>query len=151
MPKIDTEAKSLLAAARERGARAIGGVVIPAGLDQLTIYAGLIGSALELGKLMTTEDRDLKVIDSHYDIEMNKIAAAFKEVEGAMLADFNRDESFKERTFEMMRLLVAAGQFEIANQLHERMVSSFQRPALEAIIAHQNTVAKESGSYLTLK
>ena len=151
MAKIASEANTLLSAARERGARAIGGVAIPSGLDQLAIYAGLIGSALELGKLIQTEERDKKVIDNHYNIEMNWIGAAFKEVEAAMMADFNRDESFKEKTFEMMRLLVAAGQFEIANQLHERMVSSFQRPALESIIAHQNALTKESGSYIGLK
>lgn len=151
MTRLKSEAAALLVAARERGNSAVGGAVIPPGLDHFTAYVGLIGSALELGKLVQTEERDLKVIDSHYRIEMTRIGAAFKEVETAMLADFKRDESLRNKTFKMIEMLIAAKQHEIALEFYKRLLDSFQRPALEAIIEHRNSVAGRSGTLLRLE
>jgi hypothetical protein len=148
MTDLNTDVNALLTAARDRGTRAVGTAVIPPGLDHFTVYAGLIGSALELAKLIQTEERDLKVIDSHYQIETQRISAAFREVEAAMIADFKRDESLKEKTFEMIQMLIAAGQFEVAGEFHGRLINSFQRPALEAIIEHRKVTG---GSYIRLK
>src|ERR1700761_9343402 len=96
----DDEMAGLLASARARGQQAVGTGTLPAGIDKFTVYAGLISSALELGKLIETEERDLKAIDTHYAIEMARISAAFREVEAAMLADFQRDSSLRDKTFE---------------------------------------------------
>src|ERR1700743_2409814 len=109
MTKIRSDNAALLAQARERGKEAVGSMPIPAGLDQFTAYVGLIGSALELGKLIATQERDLKVIESHYTIEMSRIAAAFKEVESIMMADFARDTSNRDLTFRMIEKLIDQG------------------------------------------
>ena len=151
MAGLKHENDALLAAARERGSREMGSAIIPPGLDHFTAYVGLISSALELGKLIQTNERDLKVIDSHYKIEMTNIAAAFKEVEGAMLADFQRDESLKDKTFESINLLITAGQYDVASEFHKRLIDGFKRGALETIIEHRNVVARESSSRLKLK
>ncbi|MEJ0027696.1 MAG: hypothetical protein WDN01_16855 [Rhizomicrobium sp.] len=138
-------------AARERGRRAVSATAIPAGLDHFTVYVGLIGSALELGKLVATQKRDLKVIDSHYEIEASKIDTAMREVEAAMSADFRRDRSLRKRTFESINMLIAAGQHEIALKFYERLLDGFTRGALEGLIALRNHVAVESGTRLRLK
>jgi len=151
MTDIQGRADDLLAAARDRGNRTIDATIIPPGLDHFTIYVGLIGSALELGKLIKTEERDLKVIGAYYEIQISNISSALKEVETAMLADFERDESLKAKTFESINLLIAAGQYEIASEFHKRLIDGFKRGALEAIIEHRNQVVRGGTSRLTLK
>jgi len=151
MTDIFRDNATLLESARERGSRAMGATVIPPGLDHFTAYVGLIGSALELGKLIQTEERDLKVIGAHHEIEVTKINAAFKEVEGAMLADFQRDDSLRDKTFESINLLIAAGQHDIALKFYERLMDGFKRGALETIIEHRNHIASESNARLKLK
>lgn len=145
------EVETLLEAARRRGEAATGHALLPAGLDKFSAYVGLIGSALELGKLLSSEQRDLKVIAIHHEIEISRISAAFREVEAAMIADFQRDESLKAKTFEAINLLIAARQFEIASEFHKRLVDSFQRPSLEAIIDLRNVAAGGSGTQLRLR
>jgi len=151
MDDLDSEAGALLVAARERGARTVGRTPIPSGMDNATVYVGLIDRALELATLIQTEERDLKVIESHYKIEMARIGAAFREVEVAMMADFKRDESLKKKTFRMIELLIKAGQHDVALEFYKRMTDSFKRPALEAIIEHRNTIARSTGSRIRLK
>jgi hypothetical protein len=151
MDDLDGEANGLLVAARARGARAVGPAAIPSGMDNATAYIGLIDRTLELATLIQTEERDLKVIESHYKIEIARITAAFREVEIAMMADFKRDETLKQKTFEMIELLIGAGQHDIALEFYKRMTDSFQRPALEAIIEHRNNVAASTGSRIRLK
>ncbi len=151
MSVLKNEAESLLSAARQRGSDTMGSAIIPPGLDHFTAYVGLISSALELAKLIQTEERDLTVISNHHQIEMANISAAFKEVESAMLADFQRDQSLKEKTFESINLLIAAQQYEIASEFHKRLIEGFKRGALETIIDHRNTVVREGGSRLNLK
>lgn len=151
MTNIRQKADTLLANARERGTRAMGMTILPPGLDHFTVYVGLLSSAIELGKLISSEERDLKVIQSHYDIEMSGVAAAFREVEAAMLADFQRDTSLKTKTFESINLLIEAGQYEIASEFHKRLMDGFQRSALATIIEHRNLIAKEGGSRLWMK
>ena len=151
MAKIADDSAALLAAARERGNKEIGATVIAPGLDHFTAYVVLISSALELGKLIQTEERDLKVIDAHHQIEMSRINAAFREVEGAMMADFQRDGSLRDKTFESINLLIAAGQHEIALKFYERLMDGFKRGALETIIEHRNKIASESNARLKLK
>lgn len=112
----------LLDAARRRGNAITRGVALPAGLDHFTAYVGLIGSALDLAKLATTEKRDLAVIGNYYDLERARIDAASREIEAAMTTDFARDETLKERTFESINLLIAAGQYEIAGEFHRRLM-----------------------------
>lgn len=129
---------ALLAAARQRGSEATGQFTLPPGLDHFTAYVGLIGSALELGKLAASEKRDLAVIGNHYELERARIDAASREIEAAMITDFARNESLKERTFESINLLIAAGQFEIAGEFHKRMMDGFSRSSLEAIIDLRN-------------
>lgn len=142
---------ALLTAARERGSRVVGATVLPAGVDQFTAYVGLIGNALELGKLVATEERDLRVIGSHHQLTAARIAAAFREVEAAMAADFARDESLKDKTFDAINQLIAAGQYEIAAEFHRRLIDGFQRSALETIIGHRNTIASASTSRMFVK
>ncbi len=141
MSIFDQEATKLLADARERGNRTLGATIIPPGLDQFSVYVGLISSALELGKLIQTEERDLTVIGNHHEREMAEISAAFKKVETAMLADFQRDGSLRDKTFETINLLIAAGQHDIALKFYERFMDGFKRGALETIIEHRNAVA----------
>lgn len=149
MEDIFQERANLLSAARERGRQVIDGDLLPPGLDQFTVYAGLIGKALDLAKLLATEERDLRVIGTTYDIAMREITAAFMEVETAMSRDFERDQSTRDRTFDAINQLIAAGQYEIASEFHKRVMDGFQRPALEAILEHRNIRA--SGSNLRLK
>jgi hypothetical protein len=115
MNPFEKPAADLLESARTRGNKALEGVVLPSGLEHFTVYAGLIGSALELAKLIQTEQRDLTVIDSHYKLARANMEAAFSEVEKAMQSDFNRDESLKAKTFEAITQLIAAGQYDIAS------------------------------------
>ena len=145
------ETAELLAQARARGGETVGSLVIPPGLDHFTAYVGLIGSALELGKLIETEERDLKVIGSHHEIEIARIAAAFREVETAMLADFRREGSLRDKTFETINLLVAAGQHEIALKFYERFIDGFKRGALEMIIELRNRDAARSSARIELR
>ena len=128
----------VLEAARNRGKQSLSGFIIPQGLDHFTAYVGLIGSALELGKLIRTERRDLHVIDSHYQIEVTRIEAAFGEIELAMMADFKKDESLKQKTFEAITQLITAGQYEIASEFHRRFMESLGRTSLDAIIEGRN-------------
>lgn len=146
-----SEVDILLDAARRRGEAATGYALLPTGLDKFNAYVGLIGTALELGKLLSSEERDLKVIATHHEIEISRISAAFCEVEAAMIADFQRDESLKTKTFEAINLLIAAGQYEIASEFHKRLLDSFQRPSLEAIIDLRNVTASASGTRLRLR
>ena len=148
MNPFERPAAELLQSARDRGNKALEGVVLPSGLDHFTVYAGLIGSALELGKLIQTEQRDLTVIDSHYKLAKANMEAAFGEVEKAMQVDFERDESLKAKTFEAINQLIAAGQFDIASEFHKRLMDGFNRSSLDAILAHRNAVASGSGSRL---
>ncbi|MDQ0462958.1 hypothetical protein QO010_000706 [Caulobacter ginsengisoli] len=151
MEQFDDGMGGLLSAARERGAQAMGATVLPAGLDQFTVYAGLIGSALDLGKLLATEQRDLQVIGSHHQIEAARIDAAFREVEAAMVADFQRDAGLRQKTFDAIDQLIAAGQYEIASEFHRRLFEGFQRGALESIIGHRNVAAAAASSRMFVK
>ena len=151
MNEFDGDAAEMLFAARTRGDQMTGTMPLPSGLDHFSVYAGLIGSALELGKLIQTEGRDLKVIDHHYQIAMANISAAFTEVERAMVADFERDESLRTKTFEAITQLILAGQYEIASEFHKRLIDGFKRGSLDAILDHRNVVAQSSGSRLTLR
>jgi hypothetical protein len=150
MSEADFAQSELLSQARIRGREAFG-CVLPAGLDNLTTYVGLIGSALELGKLIQTEARDLAAIDTYYKIEIARMDSAFREVEIAMVADFKRDASLREKSFESINLLIAAGQHEIALKLYELLVGGFARGALESLIQLRNNATLETTSRITLK
>src|SRR5215217_189357 len=147
----DDGMSAILQSARERGSRVVGATVLPAGLDQFTAYVGLIGNALELGKLIATERRDLEVIGTHHQLEAARITSAFREVETAMLVDFQRDESLRDKTFDAINQLIAAGQYDIATEFHRRLFEGFTRGALETIIDHRNVIAGASKSRLTVK
>jgi hypothetical protein len=151
MSNRDIEVSDLLRAARQRGSEALGAETAFLGMDQFAIYTGLLGSALELGKLLATEGRDLRVIESHHEMRMAEIALAFKEVEGAMLADFERDQGIREKTFEMINRLIDAGQFELALEAHRRLIEGNNRSSLSEIIDHRNNILKGSGSRMFLK
>ncbi|HET7231855.1 MAG TPA: hypothetical protein VFJ16_17720 [Longimicrobium sp.] len=145
------EPGSFLVVARERGDRVLKSALIPPGLDHFTIYAGLISSALELAKLIQTEKRDLAAIQAHHDVEVERIRLAFREVEAAMLVDFQRDIALRERTFEAINLLIEVGEYDIALRFYERMVDGFTRGALETIIAHRNHIASASTARLEFR
>ena len=151
MNPFEKPAVELLESARTRGNKALEGVVLPSGLDHFAVYAGLIGSALELAKLIQTEQRDLTVIDSHYKLAKANMEAAFAEVEKAMLSEFAQNESNRTHTFEMISQLIAVGQYEIASEFHKRLVENFSRSPLDAILKHRNNMAANSGSRLTIK
>ncbi|OXE36092.1 MAG: hypothetical protein CGW95_09775 [Phenylobacterium zucineum] len=148
MNPFERTAAELLQSARDRGSQVLENVVLPSGLDHFTVYSGLIGNAIELAKLIRTEERDLKVIESHYQLAKANLEAAFAEVERAMQVDFERDESLKTKTFEAINQLIAAGQFDIASEFHKRLIDGFNRSSLDAILAHRNAVASGSGSRL---
>lgn len=151
MTKLDQEHGRLLADARERGSKAFGTSVLPPGLDHVTAYIGLLSSALELGKLISTEERDMEAISSHHNIEISKIAAAFKEVEAAIIADFQRDHSLREKSFESINMLIAAGQHDLALKFYERLMAGFTGGALEGLIHLRNNAASESTTRIKLK
>ena len=151
MNNPDTEASSLLVAARERGKKAMSGTVLPPGLDHFTAYIGLVSSALELGKLMATEERDLRAIETHHEREMTNITLAFRQVEAAMIADFSRDESLKAKSFQIIESMVAAGQFEIALEAYKCLLNGFSRPSLEVILEHSNRIAGKRNSTLRIE
>jgi len=151
MNDFSNEAAEFLAEARERGSKTVGSTIIPPGLDHFTAYVGLIGSAIELGKLIQTEQRDLQIIHSHHEIEIARISAAFRQVEAAMLTDFEREGSLRDKTFETINLLVAAGQHEIAFKFYERFIDGFKRSALEMIIEMRNRDAAKSNARIELK
>ncbi len=93
----------------------------------------------------------MTVIHHHYEINVAQISAAFEEVEKAMQADFERDETLKARTFEAINQLIAAGQYEIAGEFHKRLIDGFKQGSLEAILEHRNAMAGGSGSRLSLR
>lgn len=140
----------LLEAARRRGRETFGSA-LPVGLDNITAYVGLIGSALELAKLIHTEKRDLAAIDSHHKLEMTRMEAAFREVEIAMVADFQNDSSLRDKSFEIIHTLVASGQNEIALKFYERMISGFSGGALENIIQLRNKATSQGSTRIKLK
>lgn len=135
----------ILDEARARGANMLAGVHIPKNLDHFSIYAGLLRSALDLGKLVATEKRDIAAISAHYNTRMADIQAAFSQIEGAMIQDFHRDESLRERTFESINLLIEKGQYEVAADFHRRMIEGFSRPALETILQARNEIGSATG------
>ena len=141
----------LLADARRRGVETLGTAVVPQGFDNFTTYIGLIASALELGKLVATEERDLTAIGNHHEREMARIGSAFAEIETAMKADFARDASLREQTFQVINSLVAAGQHEIAMNFFETLMNNFTRPALETVLKARNEFASASGTRITLR
>ncbi|MBS0473086.1 MAG: hypothetical protein JSR60_18595 [Proteobacteria bacterium] len=147
----DTESNVFLDQARARGAKLMGSVPVAPGLDNFTAYVGLLGSAIELGKLISSEERDLRSIETHHEREMTRIAGAFREVEAAMLADFQKENSLRDGTFETINRLIEAGQFEIASEFHRRLMDGFKRSALELIIDHRNRVAAASTTRIELK
>ena len=151
MNPFDESTNELLEAARTRGTQTLSGIPLAPGLDQFTVYAGLIGSALELGKLISTEQRDLTVIHHHYEISVANINAAFAEVEQAMFADFERDETMKAKTFDAINQLIQAGQFELASEFHRRLFDGPKRAALDSVLDARNSIAQASGSRLFLK
>lgn len=142
----DPDTVPLLDEARRRGSTALGDTPLPFGLDQFTIYTGLIGSALELGKLLATEERDLAAIGTHHHLRMAEIQSAFAQVETAMMADFDRDSTLRSQTFIAINLLIEKGQYEIAAEFHKRMLDGFSRPALETILHNRNAMAGAGGS-----
>ncbi len=150
MDDIFEERGRLLSAARDRGHMVIDGQLLP-GLDNFTVYTGLISKALDLAKLLATEERDLRVIHTSYDIEVRVISSAFQEVELAMAADFDRDSSLRDKTFEAINQLIAAGQYEIASEFHKRLIANFQRPALETIIEQRNQRSGATSLKLNLR
>lgn len=136
--------------ARARGARVLTGVSLPEGLERLNVYVGLIHGAIELGKIIGTEDRDLQAISTHHDIEMSRIRAGLAEIEAALMTDVERDQSLRDKTFESINLLIAAGQYEIAVEFQKRLGDQLSRPALETIVDHRNVVARKSGTTWTI-
>lgn len=151
MTDLKSEISTLLVAARERGSSTVGGTPIPPELDYFTVYVGLIGSALELGKLVQTEKRDVQAIQRHYKAEMARINAGFKKIESAMLLDFQHDATLKDKTFESINMLIAAGQYEIALEFQKRMIEGFRPGALETVVKGRNRAAKKSGTRLRLR
>lgn len=149
IPKTDVG--TLLAAAQERALSTTGGMSVPIGLDHFTAYVGLIASALELGKLIKTEQRDLEVISAHYKIEVARISTAFAEVEAAMIADFQKDESLKAKTFEAIAMLISVGQYEVASEFHKRLIENMKRPALEAVLKSRNEMIGAGNSRIALR
>jgi len=147
----NTEIQDTLAAARERGTRALAGATLPAGLDQVAVYVGLISSALDLAKLIQTEERDLQTIGTHHEREVAKITAAFREVERGMLSDFDHNSALRAQTFEIIEKLIAAGQHEIALKFYERMIDGFKQGAMEGLIELRNKGAESSKTELKLK
>ena len=151
MKDAGEETAKLLQTARQRGREAIGPSDLPQGLDHFTVYVGLLSSAIELAKLVQTEERDKLVIETHYEMEMKRIDNAFAEIEMAMQADFARDESIRTRTFEAVNKLIEAGKHEIALKFFERMVEGQSRGALDSLILLRNSAAEGTGTKLVRK
>lgn len=145
-----TPREQMLEEARRRGREVMGTNALPAAMDNVTTYVGLISSALELGKLIATEERDLKAIETHHQREVMKISSAFSETELAMRADFERDKTMRDESFKAIHSLIAAGQHEIAMRFYEILQSNFSRPALEVILTARNATASPN-TRLTLK
>lgn len=145
MNDFAADTSRLLAAARERGQKILAGAPPLTGLDQVAVYVGLIGSALELAKLVQTEERDLKVIEAHYSIEISRINAAFKETEMAMQLAFDRDHSLRAKTFKVIELLISANQHEIALKFYERMLDGFSNITLDSLLARHSAATEGTG------
>jgi len=149
-PYAGTPREQMLAEARKRGQEVMGTHVMPAGMDNVTAYVGLISSALELGKLIATEERDLKVIEADHQQTMLKISGAFKELESGMRGDFERDKSFRDESFKAIHQLIADGKHDVAMRFYEILQSNFSRPSLEVILEARN-VGASPNTRLTLK
>ena len=135
---VHTEAEILLNDARERGAQSFGNVILPPGLEKFTLYAGLISRAMDLAKVVQTEERDLKIIASHHEIEIARINTAFREVEAAMISDFKTEEDKRAGTFQAIEQLIAAGQYELASEFHKRLIEGQKRTVLETLLDARN-------------
>ena len=132
---------SLLTAARDRGRELLAGEILPPALDQFTVYTGLLDKALDLAKLIATEERDLQTISSHHEREMTKIMAAFTEVEHAMLIDQAQHDAFRDQQFALINRLIDAEKFELASEIHRRLMDGRPRSTVEQLIELRNSSA----------
>lgn len=133
----------LLDAARVRGRALLAGEVLPPALDQFTVYTGLIDKALDLGKLIATEERDLHVIDSAYRLEMAAITAEFAKIENSMRIDAERDDIYRDQQFAIINKLIDAGNFELASEIHKRLIDSKARSAMDQLIELRNKASPD--------
>ncbi len=150
MTGMPVELEDLLDAARERGQALATGATLGQGIRSFTTYIGLISRSIELAQLIASEKRDLKAIDSHYEIESSRIRLAFEQVENELLANVRQNEALIGLTFESINMLIAAGQHAVASEFHRRMLENLSRPSLERIVEARNAVAEGSGTRLRL-
>lgn len=137
-----------LVAARQRGVDTLGSAKLGDGFDNLTAYVGLVSSALELAKLRQTETRDLRAIEAHYEIERAKIEAGFQQIETALLLDFENQRAERSSVYEIIKILIAAGKFEHAGEMHKRYVDKLDKGAMERLTDERNAAAARSGTFL---
>lgn len=142
------DVSTLLVAARKRGEDTLGAMRLPTGSDNLTAYIGLVSSALELAKLRQTETRDLRVIEAHYEIERAKIEVGFQQIETALLLDFESQRAERSSVYEIIKMLVAAGQYELAGEMHKRYTEKLEKGAMARLTDERNAVAERSGTFL---
>jgi hypothetical protein len=151
MTTFEQDNDRLLTEARERGSKVLGSLAVPQHFGNVTVYIGLIESALELAKLIQTEERDLTVIGAHHEQERMRIEVAFREIEMAMQTDFQRETELRSRTMDIIERLIASDQSEIALKFYERLLDGFRRGAFEQMIELRNEGARNSGSRLKVK
>jgi hypothetical protein len=121
---------------------------LPGASDNLAAYIGLISSAIELAKLRQTETRDLRVIEAHYEIERAKIEVGFRHIETALLMDFESQRAERSSVYEAIKMLIAAGQFELAGEFHKRYVDKLDKGAMARLTDERNAVSARSGTFL---
>ncbi len=138
--------QQLFAAARARGQERIVGIATPAGLDHLTPLLGLVSQSIELGKLLATEERDLKVIETHYQIEMARIQGEFRILEAEMAGTFKDNATLRAETFLFINKLADAGHFELAMEAYRRLMDALKGPSLEERIDRGNAAGGSFGS-----
>lgn len=136
-----------LHSARTRGDDLLQGMQTPAGLVELTTYVGLISNALELAKVVKTESRDLEAIRTYYTVEVQKLEAAFTQVELALRTDAARDQSLLSMTMPLIDKLIAAGNEEMALTFYDRMLNGFSGSALDKLLGN---TGNSLGTMITL-
>lgn len=139
---------SILRGARERGVGS-GMDVFPPIFDHVSMYAGVVSRCVELAKLVSTEQRDLKVIDTHHQIELAQITSSMTQIENMMIAGFRDNESDRQMTYKLIDKLIDAGQYDVGLKMYERLQEAKTRFTLATFVDASNMATSGAGIRLT--
>lgn len=100
-----------------------------------TSVADLVGEAIELAKLTSTQERDVEAIRAEYKLRSAKIANEHAENLLLINREYGLQELQIQSFHEVVKLLISAGQFGIVQQLANRLGDILAVSPLDKIFA----------------